>query len=241
MENLAGLNSIKIEVSFIFGSWAIWLSFRYKTACWRQNVFNSCAVEESCRDHCYVSFFFQGMETMIVRYNSIVTSVKKKGYDLLDHRKGEVRVTFFQLPFYPVMLHVTYRAFKIFLLVWHWLRRIQTEHWWTETAAADVCWLLVWETIVCKYYLFHSVNFHWQHRCSICYGLLRSGRIKSKNFSLGYRNGKKYNADRFLSLAFALFYQWKSVFRYFWRRTFLTFFLSFRLCVLSNYSKNLRI
>lgn len=27
---------------------------------------------------------------MIVRYNSIVTSVKKKGYDLLDHRKGEV-------------------------------------------------------------------------------------------------------------------------------------------------------
>ena len=33
---------------------------------------------------------FQGMETMIVRYNSIVTSVKKKGYDLLDHRKGEV-------------------------------------------------------------------------------------------------------------------------------------------------------
>lgn len=35
-------------------------------------------------------FSFQGMETMIVRYNSIVTSVKKKGYDLLDHRKGEV-------------------------------------------------------------------------------------------------------------------------------------------------------
>lgn len=33
---------------------------------------------------------FQGVETMIVRYNSIVTSVKKKGYDLLDHRKGEV-------------------------------------------------------------------------------------------------------------------------------------------------------
>ena len=62
-------------------------------------------------------FFFQGMETMIVRYNSIVTSVKKKGYDLLDHRKGEARVTFFQLPFYPVMLHVTYCAFKIFLLV----------------------------------------------------------------------------------------------------------------------------
>ena len=25
-----------------------------------------------------------------MRYNSIVTSVKKKGYDLLDHRKGEV-------------------------------------------------------------------------------------------------------------------------------------------------------
>ena len=75
------------------------------------------AVEESCFDHCYVSFFFQGMETMIVRYNSIVTSVKKKGYDLLDHRKGEVRVTFFQLPFYPVMLHATYCAFKIFLLV----------------------------------------------------------------------------------------------------------------------------
>ena len=36
--------------------------------------------------------FFQGMETMIVRYNSIVTSVKKKGYDLLDHRKGEVSI-----------------------------------------------------------------------------------------------------------------------------------------------------
>ena len=32
------------------------------------------------------------METMIVRYNSIVTSVKKKGYDLLDHRKGEVSI-----------------------------------------------------------------------------------------------------------------------------------------------------
>ena len=29
---------------------------------------------------------------MIVRYNSIVTSVKKKGYDLLDHRKGEVLI-----------------------------------------------------------------------------------------------------------------------------------------------------
>ena len=27
---------------------------------------------------------------MIVRYNSIVTSVKKKDYDLLDHRKGEI-------------------------------------------------------------------------------------------------------------------------------------------------------
>lgn len=34
----------------------------------------------------------EGMETMIVRYNSIVTSVKKKGYDLLDHRKGEVSI-----------------------------------------------------------------------------------------------------------------------------------------------------
>ena len=38
----------------------------------------------------FVQLSLQGMETMIVRYNSIVTSVKKKGYDLLDHRKGEV-------------------------------------------------------------------------------------------------------------------------------------------------------
>ena len=129
-------------------------------------------------------FFFQGMETMIVRYNSIVTSVKKKGYDLLDHRKGEVRVTFFQLPFYPVMLHVTYCAFKIFLLVWHWLWRIQTEHWWTETAAADVCWLLVWETVVCEYSPSYYVNFG---KCSIDavgYALLRCclGGLKVKIF-----------------------------------------------------------
>lgn len=236
MENLAGLNSIKIEVSVIFGSWAIWLSFRYKTACWRQNMSNS--FEKYCCDHCYVSFFFQGMETMIVRYNSIVTSVKKKGYDLLDHRKGEVRVTF-STAVLPSDASCNLLCLCLFLLVWHWLWRIQTEHWWTETAAADVCWLLVWKTIVCKYSLFHGVNFG---KCSIdavCYALLRSGRIKG--FSFGYRNGKKCNADRFLSLAFALFYQWKSVFRYFWRRTFLTFFLSFRLCELSNYSKNLRI
>ena len=39
---------------------------------------------------CTTMLTLQGMETMIVRYNSIVTSVKKKGYDLLDHRKGEV-------------------------------------------------------------------------------------------------------------------------------------------------------
>ncbi|XP_066028864.1 dynein axonemal heavy chain 5 isoform X2 [Pocillopora verrucosa] len=36
----------------------------------------------------------EGMETMIVRYNSIVTSVKKKGYDLLDHRKGEFDIDY---------------------------------------------------------------------------------------------------------------------------------------------------
>ena len=151
MENLAGLNSIKIEVSFIFGSWAIWLSFRYYCLL----MANAWCCWTVLWSLCFV--FFQGMETMIVRYNSIVTSVKKKGYDLLDHRKGEVRVIFFQLPFYPVMLHVTYCAFKIFLLVWHWLWRIQTEHWWTETAAADVCWFLVWETIVCKYLLFTAL------------------------------------------------------------------------------------
>ena len=203
----------------------------------------SCAVEESCRDHCYVSFFFSGHGNYDCPLQFYCDECEEERLWLAGSQERRGKGHFFQLPFYPVMLHVTYRAFKIFLLVWHWLRRIQTEHWWTETAAADVCWLLVWETIVCKYSLFHSVNFHWQmqHRCSICYGLLRSGRIKSKNFSFGYRNGKKYNADRFLSLAFALFYQWKSVFRYFWRRTFLTFFLSFRLCVLSNYSKNLRI
>lgn len=51
------------------------------------SLFEGCGFFRSV--HSYVHSF-QGMETMIVRYNSIVTSVKKKGYDLLDHRKGEV-------------------------------------------------------------------------------------------------------------------------------------------------------
>lgn len=33
----------------------------------------------------------EGIETIAIRYQTIVTNVKKKSYDLLDHRKGEVR------------------------------------------------------------------------------------------------------------------------------------------------------
>lgn len=37
-----------------------------------------------------VHYFSQGIETIVVRYQTMVATVKKKTYDLLDHRKGEV-------------------------------------------------------------------------------------------------------------------------------------------------------
>lgn len=37
------------------------------------------------------SLLFQGIETIVIRYQTMVATVKKKAYDLLDHRKGEVQ------------------------------------------------------------------------------------------------------------------------------------------------------
>ena len=55
---------------------------------------------------------------------------------------------------------------NIFLIaVWHWLWRIQTKHWRTKTAVADVRRLLVWETSICECYIlplyleFHNLLF----------------------------------------------------------------------------------
>ena len=34
----------------------------------------------------------EGIETIAVRYKTIVDATKKKNYDILDHRKGDVRI-----------------------------------------------------------------------------------------------------------------------------------------------------
>ena len=49
---------------------------------------------------------------MIVRYNSIVTSVKKKGYDLLDHRKGEVLSEILYSDKYNTVFQNLFRAYR---------------------------------------------------------------------------------------------------------------------------------
>ena len=48
----------------------------------------------------------EGLEPIVVKYRSVVDAIKKKSYDLLDHRKPDVRLSFSSVrwPRFPLSL-----------------------------------------------------------------------------------------------------------------------------------------
>lgn len=43
-----------------------------------------------------VNIKIEGIDTIVVRYKTIVETTKKKNYDILDHRKGDVSDNFYR-------------------------------------------------------------------------------------------------------------------------------------------------
>lgn len=87
--------------------------------------------------------FFQGIEAIALRYTSLVSNVKKKNYNVLDHRKSDVWKHYFGwlLIFdFKVFIHNNFSFFYFCLIwfsVWCWLWRFQISNWINQRTVAE--------------------------------------------------------------------------------------------------------